>query len=221
MLPDIPRELARHPGPVASVYLDVSRNHDGAPHEVRLRWEALAAQLHEQGADDKTVDAAGEAATEVHAQPGAAGRAVFAADGLVLHNADLPAPPRRELARWAVLPHLLPLLAQVPEYVPHVVVRLGRTSATITGVDRTGREVLGVAPEGQSHQAHKTGGGGAAHFSIQRRTEEVWARNARAFAAEVDHAVTTLRAELVILIGDVRACSLLRDALSEHSRAMT
>lgn len=221
MLPEIPRELALHPGPIASVYLDVSRDRGGAPHEVRLRWEALAAELGEQGADDKTVEAAGEAATEIHAQPGAAGRAVFAADGQVLHNADLPAPPRRELARWAALPHLLPLLAQVPEYVPHVVVRLGRTAATMTGVDRTGREVLGVSPEGQSHPAHKIGGGGAAHFSIQHRTEEVWARNARAFAADVDRAVSTLHAELVVLTGDVRARSLVRDALGEHSRAIT
>lgn len=61
---------------------------------------------------------------------------------------DLPKPPRRELARWATLPHLLPLLAPVPVYVPHVVVQIGRTAATITGFDRTGREVLGVAEEG-------------------------------------------------------------------------
>lgn len=49
--------MALHPGPVASVYLEVSRDRGGAPHEVQLRWEALAAQLCEQGADDKTVDA--------------------------------------------------------------------------------------------------------------------------------------------------------------------
>ena len=220
MLPEIPRELALHPGPVASVYLEVSRDRGGAPHEVRLRWQALATQLSEQGADDKTVDAAGVVATEVRSQPGAAGRAIFAADGRVLHDIDLPKPPRRELARWATLPHLLPLLAQVPEYVPHVVVQIGRTAATITGFDRTGREVLGVAEEGQSHPAHKVAGGGAAHYSIQHRTEEVWSRNARAFAADVDRAVSRLHAELVVLTGDVRACSLVRDALGEHSRAI-
>ncbi|MFN2495414.1 MAG: hypothetical protein ABR608_05850 [Pseudonocardiaceae bacterium] len=165
MVPEIPRELAGSPGPVASIYLDVSRDRGGAPHEVRLRWEALAAQLREQGADEKTIDAASEAATATHPQPGAAGRVVFAADARVRHEADLPRPPRRELARWAALPHLLPLLSQAPEYVPHVVVRLGRTTATITGVDRTGREVFATTQEGQSHPAHKTGGCGAAHFS--------------------------------------------------------
>jgi hypothetical protein len=139
----------------------------------------------------------------------------------VLHEADLPRRPRRELARWATLPHLLPLLAQAPEYVPHVVVRVGRTAATITGFDRTGREVLGAAAEGQNHPAHKAGGGGTAHYSLEHRTEEVWARNARAFAADIDRAVSQLHAELVVLTGDVRACSLVRDALGEHSRAIS
>lgn len=88
---------------MASVYLEVSRDRGGAPHEVRLRWQALATQLSEQGAGDKTVDVAGVVATEVRSQPGAAGRAIFAADGRVLHDIDLPKPPRRELARWAML----------------------------------------------------------------------------------------------------------------------
>jgi hypothetical protein len=221
VLPEIPRELATHQGSVASVYLDVSRNRGAAPHEVRLRWEALAEQLREQGADDKTVDAAGDAALQHHAQSGGAGRAVFAGDGQVLYEAELPGPPRRELARWATLPHLLPLLAQLPEYVPHVVVRLGRTTATITGFDRTGRQVSCGIEEGENHPAHKAGAGGAAHYSMQHRTEEVWTRNARAFAADVERAVTTLHAELIVLTGDVRARSLVRHALGERSRTIT
>jgi Bacterial archaeo-eukaryotic release factor family 2 len=221
VLPEIPRELAVHPGPIASVYLEVSRDRGGAPHQVQLRWQTLAAELREQGADEKTIDAAGGIVTETHSQPGAAGRAVFAGEGRVLHQVDLPRPPRRELARWATLPHLLPLLAQMPEYVPHVVVRLGRTTATITGFDHTGREVLDGTEKGQSHPVHKAGGGGAAHYSMQHRTEEVWTRNARTFAADIDRAVGTLHAELVVLTGDVRARSLVRDELGERSQAIT
>jgi hypothetical protein len=91
VLPEVPRELATHHGWVASVYLDVSRNHAGAPHEVRLRWEALAEELREQDADDKTVDSAGEAATQSHAQPGAGGRAVFAG---IRYTKPAPVAPR-------------------------------------------------------------------------------------------------------------------------------
>lgn len=98
------------------------------------------------------------------ASPAPRGRAVFAADGRVLHEADLPGPPRCELARWAPLPDLLPLLAQLPEYAPHVVVRLGRLTATITGVDRVGQEVFGVTDQGVSHPVHKARAGGPAHY---------------------------------------------------------
>jgi hypothetical protein len=221
MLPEIPHELALHPGPIASAYLEVSRDRGGAAHEVRLRWEALADQLRAQGADEKTLDAAGEAATATHSQPGAAGRAVFAADGRVLHEVDLPGPPPREVARWALLPHLLPLLAQQPEYVQQVVVRLGRVTATITGRDHTGQEVLRISDSGENHPAHKARAGGTAHYSMQHRTEEVWARNARSVAADIDRAVRDLRAELVVLSGDARARSLVHDALGERSRAIT
>jgi peptide chain release factor subunit 1 len=122
----------------------------------------------------------------------------------VLYDADLPSTPRRELARWAALPQLLPLLAQVPEYFPHIVVQLGRTAATITAFDRTGQEIRYETAEGESYPAHKASAGGTAHYSMQHRTEEVWARNARTLAVESECAVTTLHAELIVLTGDVR-----------------
>jgi hypothetical protein len=114
-----------------------------------------------------------------------------------------------------------PLLAQLPEYVPHLVVQLGRVSTTITGIERTGQEVLGVSDHGQSHPVHKARAGGMAHYSMQHRTEEVWARNARNVAADIDRAVGDLHAELVVLTGDVRARSLVYEALSERSRMIT
>jgi hypothetical protein len=63
MLPEIPRELALHSGPIASVYLEVSRDRGGAPQQVRARWKALADQLREQGADERPSSQRGEAAT--------------------------------------------------------------------------------------------------------------------------------------------------------------
>lgn len=220
MIPEIPRDLALHPGPFASVYLDVSRDHQEAEHEIRLRADALADRLGRAGAPAATVEAAHRAAVEPHSQPGGAGRAVFAAGGEVVHRADLPAPPRREIGRWSWLPHLLPLLAQLPRRVPVVVAQVDRTEARITGIDRAGRPELGTRDRGRQHPAHKVRGGGPAHLSLQRRTEELWADNAREFAAEVDRAVARLRAELVVLTGDVRARALVRDALGERSRSL-
>ena len=66
------------------------RDRGGAPQQVRLRGKALAAQLREQGADEKTIDAASGAATETHQQPGAAGRAVFRATSVGAANRSGP-----------------------------------------------------------------------------------------------------------------------------------
>ena len=220
MLPDIPRELAVHPGPFASVYLDVSRDHQGAPREVRLRWEELARQLHGQGADSATVDAVNEAMAEPTGRPGPTGRAMFAAGGRVLLHAEFPGPPRRELARWSLLPHLMPLLAQLPESVPHVVVVLDRTEARVRGRDRAGREVLSEDEHGTEHPVHKVRGGGSAHLGMQRRIEEVHKDNAKSFAADIDKSVSRLHAELVVLTGDVQARTMVLDALGERSRAI-
>lgn len=220
MLPEIPRELVGHPGPFASVYLDVSRDHQGAPQEVRLRWEGLASQLHEQGADPAAVDAVGKALAEPTGRPGPTGRAVFAAGGRVLLDAEFPGPPRRELARWSLLPHLMPLLAQVPESVPHVMVVLDRKNATVLGMDHAGREVLSEDEHGTQHPVHKVRGGGSGHLGMQRRTEEVHKDNAKSFAADIDKAVSRLHAELVVLTGDVQARTMVLDALGERSRAI-
>ena len=95
-----------------------------------------------------------------------------------------------------MLPEIPRDVALHPGPVASIYLEVGRTAATITGFDRTGREVLGASAEGQSHPAHKAGGGGTAHYSLEHRTEEVWARNARAFAADIDRAVSQLHAEL-------------------------
>lgn len=218
MLPELPRDLYRHPGPFASVYLDVSRGHQGAPHEIELRWKELASSLHEQGADAETVTAIERVVTEPTGEPGPTGRAVIAAAGRVRFDVALPEPPRREIARWAPLPHLMPLLAQAPDPLPHVVVELGKTSATVLGFDAGRRATSRTGERGQRDDTHKTGGGGWAHYGMQRRTEELWRDNLRGFASSIEETVARLHAELLVLTGDVQARSMLLDELSSRSR---
>ena len=50
---------------------------------------------------------------------GAPGRAAFGRGGRVVLTEPLPHPPRREIARLAPLPHVMPLLAQRGPRVPH------------------------------------------------------------------------------------------------------
>ena len=216
MLPELPRELYLHSGPFASVYVDVSRDHQNSPHEIELRWKELARSLVEQGADDADIRAIEEVFTEPTGQAGSAGRAVIASGGQVRLDVALPDRPRREIARWATLPHVMPLLAQTPEPLPHVVISLGRTSATVRAVDADGA-VSQASEHAQEEGTHKVRG---ADRDKQSYTEEVWAKNVRGFARTVDDTVAHLHAQLVVITGDVRARTILLDELGERSRSL-
>lgn len=218
MLPELPRDVYRRPGPFASVYLDVTRAHEEAAHRIELRWKDLAAELGEQGADADTVAAVEEVVLEPTGEPGPTGLAVIASAGQVVLARTLPDQPRHSIARWAPLPHVMPLLAQAPDQVAHVVVELGKTSATVLGVDRAGRAQTAASERGEEEDTHKPRGGAASHLGMQRRTEEQWKQNVRGFAATVEEAVSRLRAELLVVSGDVQARALLLDELGGRSR---
>src|SRR5690606_11688251 len=72
----------------------------------------------------------------VHGSPGLA---IIAEGGEIVLCEPLPVPPRRETARWSPLPHVMPLLAQRREEVPHLEVL----------ADRTGGDVIVVAGGGR------------------------------------------------------------------------
>jgi hypothetical protein len=100
-------------------------------------------------------------------------------------------------------------------------VQLGKTSASVSGVDAGGLVRAQAEERGQEHNTHKTRGGAAAHHGMQRRTEEKWKSNIRSFASSVERAVAELPAELLVLSGDVQARTMLLDELSERSREIT
>lgn len=218
VLPELPRDLYRHPGPFASVYLDASRSHEDAAHEIELRWKELATSLHEQGADAATVAVLEKAVVEPTGQAGTTGRAVFAAHGKVRLDVTLPDVPRRHIARWAPLPHVLPMLAQTPARVPYVLVELGKTAATVCAVDAEGRTWADVHDRGREQDTHKPRGGATAHQGIQQRVEEQWKANLRDFASTVEQAVARLPALLLVVSGEVQARAMFLDELGGRSR---
>ena len=91
------------------------------------RWRALRDSLAEQGADTATLDAM-EAVAGRHTEvPGPHGQVIVGAGGELRLDTVLPAPPRREIARWAPLPHLMPMVAQLGPVVPYVLAVVDRT----------------------------------------------------------------------------------------------
>ena len=200
----------------ASVYLDLSRAGEDAAEAVELRWPAAARQLSEAGAGQGTVSALGPLVTDpARSAPGVA--AFARADGAVAFAASLPNPPRREIHRYAPLPHLMPLLAQRPPQAPHVQVRADRAGGEVVAV-RTLDDVTKEEVAGSYSPVHKTSVGGWSQARYQRSAEEAWAENAKELAEAVTTAAAQIRAELIVVGGDIRARSLLLEHLSTPLR---
>ena len=211
-------DLLATPGRYATAYLDASRAKELGPQEVDGRWRALRSELASQGADEATLDAM-QAAVGGHTDvSGAHGQLLVASGGTLRMDGVLPGPPRRETARVAPLPHLMPLVAQLGPTVPHVLVLVDRVGADVTVHGPDGKTTSTV--EGDDSEVHKTAVGGWAQNRYQHRAENLWEANARQVAETVESGVRRVAAEVVVLAGDVRARGALVDALGEHARSL-
>ena len=209
------RHLYEGPGPYASVYLNTEPAGEGAPGEIALRWRTAYRELTGQGAGDAVLGPLGKLVTGPgRPEPGVA---AFARAGRAGLARALPTAPAAEIARYAALPLVLPMLVQAPPEVPHL-----RVSA-----DRLGGELivgLGAehgAParvEGEQWPVHKPASGGWSQPRYQRSAEESWAHNEKEFAAAVTAAAERTGADLIVLAGDVRARGLLLDHLPKALR---
>jgi hypothetical protein len=210
--------LLTAPGPYATAYLDATLAKELGPQEVTARWRALRASLAEQGADDATLDAM-EAAVGTHTEvPGPHGQVLLASGGQLRMDSVLPAPPRRQTARWAPLPHLMPMVAQLGPVVPYVLALVDRTGGDVVVRGPHGAQESTV--QGDEYQVHKTGVGGWAELRYQHRVENTWEANARLVAESVESGVRRVGARLVVVAGDVRARTALVDALGERARGL-
>ncbi len=209
--------LYKHPGPYASVYLNTTRNMEYAHKAIALRWRALREQMAEQGADDKTLDAIEDLVGSDRDLGGPQGQAIFAAGSEVVYLEELPAPPRREIGRWAPLPHTMPLVVQRGERIPHLLVTVDRIGADIRAW--TAEEVREERQfDGDVFPIRKVQPGGWSQPRYQRRAENTWEHNAAGVAEEVERTAARAGAMVIVVAGDVRARTLLREHLQKPWR---
>jgi hypothetical protein len=212
---DFLRPLYEGKGDYASVYLDAARAGATAAEEISLRWRAARQTLADGGADEPTLDAL--AGFVLDPENAAAGLALFARCGAIDFVRLLPQALRREIARYAPLPHVMPMLAQAPPEVPHLRVAANRAGGEM--VEALGQDQLPpVRVQGEGWPVHKSALGGWSQARYQRSAEEAWAENAKEFAAAVTAAAERTGAELIVLGGDQRARSLLLDQLGRPLR---
>lgn len=210
------RPLYDRPGPWASVYLDASHDAEDAAAVVDLRWRALRERMAEQGAPPETLDAVER---ELQRRPAAAGRyglAIFAAGGEAVLTEYLSAPPRRELAAYAPLPHVMPLVAQRGEEVAWLRVLTDRTGADLSGVDAGGVPRRATVRGGETHPIRKVKPGGWAQARFQREAETTWRRNAGDVAKATAAVADQLAPEVLVIAGDVRARQMLLTQLPKR-----
>ncbi|MGH3648824.1 MAG: Vms1/Ankzf1 family peptidyl-tRNA hydrolase, partial [Micromonosporaceae bacterium] len=136
------------------------------------------------------------------------GRALVAAGGEVLLDRPLSADPHAgqsplagDLARWAPLPHVLPLLWYEQRPAPHLLVVADRAGADIH-VMSDGLDHVTVV---EGDELTKVQAGGWSHRRFQQRAENTWEHNATQVASTITGLAARHHAKLVLLAGDVRA----------------
>ena len=194
--------------PFASATLDVSRVDRAAEDDIDRRWRAAEEDLLARGVPDDLVrQMRGRALTPT----GRGGEWTLVLVGAADHVETflVPGRPVRAETSWGPVPHLLPAVRALGTQVSHVVVRIDRTGADLDlfGPDPAAADHETV--EGDHDVVHKVPTGGSSQGRLQMRAEDSWERNAEAVAKELDRLVASRRAELILVMGDVRAAALL------------
>ncbi|MDN3352175.1 hypothetical protein [Actinomadura sp. DC4] len=205
------RALYDHPGPFASVYLDMRRTE--ASRTVEARWHARRRELAGQGAPPETVEAI-ERVVRDEREPGCL--AVFATGDEVVYAKVLDGPPRAESARYAPLPHVGPLLEQRGEPVSRLVAVVNRLGARLTCVAADGTWWnIDVPPKVEFPVRKPKGGDMQSQPHAQNAAEDTWRANAKQVALVIERAAGACAGEVIVLAGDVRARAAVLEHLSE------
>ena len=202
--------LVQSGGPFATVYLTTEGAVENAAQRSEQHWKTLRAELAEASAPEAVLEAVDPLVADAHLH-GRCLAVVAGADGVV-HVEHGPYPLPRDLARWAPLPSLVPLLDWRQEDPPRVVVLADRQGADLAAYRRSGPDLHREAG-GLTDPVAKSAPGGWSQRKYQQRAENTWEQNAQDVAEQVTRLVDRVGARLVIVAGDVRAVQLLREAL--------
>ncbi|WP_410809415.1 Vms1/Ankzf1 family peptidyl-tRNA hydrolase [Micromonospora sp. 067-2] len=210
------RPLYDRPGPWCSVYLDASADTEDAHQALALRWRALARQLTDQGADEASVAALDRVIRGHDPMVGDYGLAVFATRGRVVLSEYLSAPPLSDLASYAPLPHVMPLLAARGEQVAWVRVLADRTGADAIAISAGGvpRRAQIVGRETFPLRRVQPGGWSQSHH--QKAAMEAWHHNAGDVTAATVQLAERVGAEVLVIAGDVRATGVIAAQMPER-----
>lgn len=204
-----------HPGPYATVCIDVSRDAAQTDKAIQVRWRNARAELADAGAGDHTLKALdGRVGRDDHTG-GPRGQILYATGGEVVFDALVAAPPQDYTVRLSPLPDPMPLLYGRTPNESHVVALADSVGADLFVVDARGRRHQ-TAVDGNNFPTHKPHGGAEQEKKLQRNVDEQLKANHKQVAAEAQRLADAGSAELIIVAGDPGPRQTLLDVLHDR-----
>lgn len=210
-LRDLP-ELVGRPGPFLTLVIPSPSALDDARQRLDIRWGNARRGLADRWPDDRIADL--DALIDDIGHEG--GEAV-----VIIQPSEGPAfveflgePVTRAAVHVDPLPRLATVIESRQRTLPHIVVDADRAGATIIAFD--GGSVLARHDvEGETLHIHRGHPGGWSQRRFQQRAENRWEENADEVADAVIELATQVDPVLIAVAGEVRAQTLIADALDE------
>ena len=202
-------EFIKDAGPFLSLYLHTEADVENAAGRSLTRWKTVRCELAHRNVPDALLAEIEALVANAHLHGD--GLAVLATPEGIRHVEYGPVAGPEDVATWAALPALVPLLAYRQSQLPIVVVLADRIGADLVAFRHDAAEVETV--EGGDFPITKVAPGGWSQRRYQQRAENTWETNAALAAEEVASLVRRVDAQIVVVAGDVRAVALLLDEL--------
>jgi hypothetical protein len=212
---DTLRDVYATEGPFVTVHLDVSRTSEHGRDQLDARVTNLRHELENGGVDAALIEDITSRIAETSHLPGDVRRTIVASAGsVVLDETRVGSTSSPESTVVGPLPDLAGWVDQVAAEVPFLLVLADREGADLE-LHVAPRQPADVQTEvnGDTLHLHKTQQGDMAQKQYQRRSDNVWRRNAHEVADEIRTICTQHAPALVVLAGDVRARTEIVDAL--------
>ncbi|MBS2966761.1 hypothetical protein KGA66_27240 [Actinocrinis puniceicyclus] len=200
-------------GPVASIY---ARTGQGAEGELRLRRRGLAASLAQQGLDPETLQLARMQLASLTEEPGV--EAFFLAGGRLLASFHLAGADTPEMAVYAPVPRVLPVLRWFQERPAHLLALVDRAGADLFSQPAGRQTPLMRTIHGPDDEIERNAPGGTAQMRYQHRAEDSWQHNGAHVAEAIADELDRSGASLLLIAGDVRAVQFLERYLPTRVR---
>lgn len=194
------RPLITTPGPFTSVYFEDSHDTEDAEKQLELKLRDLRDRLSDQHAPAEALDAIEAAVRDAPRPVGRSGRALLAAGDKVVVDQHLDEPPPTPVSRVSDLPYVLPLTRYGEPGVRHIVANVDQVHAVVRAVDEHGRQLETDEVSGRDHPARRT-------------VADV--------ADDVTKVADRIRAEVIVLAGEIQGRRAVHDALPKHLREIT